>query len=123
MTLTNLDMGKGEHKSAEYLKIHPMGQLPALTDGPFSLFESGALLLYLGETFGALDSPQKRAKAAQWILFAQTTLSDALFKEEVGRGPEGGHRMPWGYRPGGRTNIGLTTNMLRMHAYTPDRHI
>ena len=88
VTLTNLDMAKEEHKSAEYLKINPLGRVPALTDGPFSLFESGALLLYLGETFGELTTPQKRAKAAQWILFSQTTLANALFTEEVGPGRE-----------------------------------
>ena len=84
LALKNLDMGKEEHKSAEYKKIHPLGQLPSLTDGPFSLFESGALLLYIGETFGALDTPQKRAKAVQWIVFSQSTLSNALFMEQVG---------------------------------------
>jgi Glutathione S-transferase, N-terminal domain len=42
-------------KSAEYLKLHPLGKLPVLTDGKeLLLHESGAIMLYLLERFGAV---------------------------------------------------------------------
>ena len=41
---------KGENKSPEYLLINPNGQVPAMTQGDFKLFESHAILRYLCES-------------------------------------------------------------------------
>lgn len=76
---------KREHKDPAYIKsVHPFGQVPALTadnggGATFALFESGAILSYLAEMHGALPTPESRAVAAQWILFANSTLAQALF--------------------------------------------
>lgn len=42
---------KGEHKSAGYLKINPMGKVPAIRDGEFTLAESRAIAIYLCEAY------------------------------------------------------------------------
>jgi glutathione S-transferase len=42
------------------LQIHPFGRVPALVDGGVTIFESGAILLYLGEKYGGLDTTEKR---------------------------------------------------------------
>ena len=49
--LINLDMRGRQHKQPDYLKINPFGKLPSLVDEStgISLFESGAILLYLAE--------------------------------------------------------------------------
>jgi hypothetical protein len=47
------------------LQIHPFGRLPVLVDGDMTLFESGAILLYLGEKYGGLDTIEKRYAAAR----------------------------------------------------------
>ncbi|HEY4973062.1 MAG TPA: glutathione S-transferase N-terminal domain-containing protein, partial [Steroidobacteraceae bacterium] len=51
-----VDIGKGEQHRPEFLKISPNNRIPALVDhdsagggAPLSLFESGAMLLYLAE--------------------------------------------------------------------------
>lgn len=41
-------------------QIHPFGRIPALVDGDVTLFENAAILLYLGEKYGGLDTLQKR---------------------------------------------------------------
>lgn len=46
-----LDMGAGEHQKPEYLEINPMGKVPAIADGDFKLWESGAILLYFMLTY------------------------------------------------------------------------
>jgi len=46
-----IDLGKGESRTPEFLRINPHGKVPALVDGDFALPESGAILWYLGETY------------------------------------------------------------------------
>ena len=65
-----VNMRAGEHKSAQYRTIHPFGQVPALEDDGLKMFESGAILCYMYDKAGKLDTPQKRALANQWTLFA-----------------------------------------------------
>jgi glutathione S-transferase len=76
-----LDMAAGEHRQPEYLAINPFGKVPALVDGDLSLWESGALLLYIGEQYGELTSTRARAIAAQWVLFANASLGPGIFIE------------------------------------------
>jgi glutathione S-transferase len=77
-----LDMQAGEHRKPEYLAINPMGKVPAIIDGDFKLWESGAILLYLDEKYGKVKhSLEERAQLAQWILFANSTLATGIFVE------------------------------------------
>lgn len=54
----DLDMLKGEHKAADYLKISPFGLVPAIDDGGYTLSDSNAILTYLVHTY---------AKGSHWI--------------------------------------------------------
>ncbi len=77
-----LDMQAGEHRQPEYLAINPIGKVPAIVDGDFQLWESGAILLYLADKYGKVtSSPEKRAELAQWVLFANATLGPGIFAE------------------------------------------
>lgn len=73
-----LDMQAGEHKTADFLALNPFGKVPVLTDGDVTLFESGAILLYLAEKFGKLGSLADKAIAYQWVLFANSTFAQGL---------------------------------------------
>jgi glutathione S-transferase len=77
-----LDMAVGAHRAPEFLAINPFGKVPALVDGDFQLWESGALLLYVAEKYGnALQTLEERAIAQQWVLFANATLGPGVFVE------------------------------------------
>jgi hypothetical protein len=72
------DVMKGEHFTPEYRAINPNNKLPAITDhepvdggGPFSVFETGAILIYLAEKTGQLLSTdfRKRSTTLQWLVW------------------------------------------------------
>lgn len=72
-----VDIGKGEQFSPEFLAISPNNRIPAIIDPegpdgqPLALFESGAILQYLGRKFGAFYPTNERAKAEvdQWLFW------------------------------------------------------
>src|SRR6201995_799272 len=56
-------------RGAEDLGHQPFGQVPWLTDGDISIFESGAILLHLGERSDALTpaDPRGRSEVREWL--------------------------------------------------------
>ncbi len=77
-----LDMQASEHLKPEFLAINPMGKVPAIADGDFSLWESGAILLYLAQKYDKTTfSGEQLATINQWISFANSTLFIGVFIE------------------------------------------
>ena len=77
-----LDLSAGEHRQPAYLAINPIGKVPAIVDGDFQLWESGAILFYLAQKYGKIpSSPEEQAKINQWILFGNATLGPGIFVE------------------------------------------
>ena len=68
-----------EGRSAAHVAHQPFGQVPWLTDGDRSIFESGAILLHLGERSEVLlpPDPPSRAKATQWLFAALNSVEMA----------------------------------------------
>ena len=72
-----VDIANGEQFAADYVTINPNGKIPTIVDqdgpggGPFAVFESGAILIYLAEKTGRLLSadPRRRSQAIQWLMF------------------------------------------------------
>ncbi len=58
---------------------HPFGQIPWLTDGDISIFESGAILLHLGELSDKLmpADPRARSEVIQWLFAALASVEAA----------------------------------------------
>ena len=81
--LVRLDPKKGDNKTPEYLAINPTGKVPSLVDGDVTMFESAAIVAYLGDKFGerrlapSFGSPD-RAAYYQWLFFGMTTLEQPV---------------------------------------------
>src|SRR5882724_13677531 len=68
-----------KERGPEHLAHQPFGQVPWLTDGDISIFESGAILLYLGERSDALmpADPHGRSEAKEWLFAALNSVEAA----------------------------------------------
>ena len=85
-TIHWVDIGKGEQFDPEFLKISPSNKIPALVDhdgpggGLFSVFESGAILIYLAEKTGRFlpKEPRRRSEVLQWLMFQMGTVGPML---------------------------------------------
>ena len=68
-----------DHRDAEHFAHQPFGQVPWLTDGDISIFESGAILLHLGHRSGALmpADPHGRSEAQEWLFAALNSVEMA----------------------------------------------
>ncbi|EQD75249.1 glutathione S-transferase domain-containing protein [mine drainage metagenome] len=69
-----LDLTKREQKDPAYLTLNPNGRIPTLVDrsrDAFTIFESGAILVYLAEKTGRLlpADPRGRSVVLQWLFF------------------------------------------------------
>lgn len=66
----------------DYLQWQPFGQVPAFEDGKVKLFESGAVLLYLGEQDERLlpREPQARADTTAWLIAALNSVEPAFMQ-------------------------------------------
>ena len=81
-----IDISAGDQFEPEFLKISPNNKMPAMVDldgpggTPYSLFESGAILMYLAEKTGKLMPGQIRARytVVQWLMFQMGGIGPLL---------------------------------------------
>ena len=81
-----IDLQKGEHKTAEYKAINPLGTVPCLVHGKLALGESNAILTYLCDAYPTELQSYKgltideRAKVSQYLSWYQGTYRPSLAK-------------------------------------------
>jgi glutathione S-transferase len=82
-------------KEPAHLAVHPFGQIPTYEDGELTLFESGSIILHLGERHpGLLPTDAKaRARAITWMFAALNTVEPSIVELEGGEVFEGDE--PW----------------------------
>ncbi len=84
-----VNIGAGDQFAPEFLAISPNNKIPAIVDSegprradgaPFSLFESGAILIYLAEKTGQFlpADPAARHETLQWLMFQMGGLGPML---------------------------------------------
>jgi glutathione S-transferase len=69
-------LAQGDQDSAEYRALQPFGQVPIFEEDGFVLFESGAIVLHIGERSERLlpRDPHARARATQWLIAALNSI-------------------------------------------------
>ena len=68
--LTKVDISNGEQFNPEFIKISPFSKIPVIIDhdGKETIFESGAILMYLAEKSGKFYKKEDRFKINQWLM-------------------------------------------------------
>jgi len=81
-----INIGKGDQFKSEFLKISPNNKMPAMVDPdgpgakPISIFESGAILIYLAEKTGRLTPTDARGRynVLEWLMFQMASVGPML---------------------------------------------
>jgi glutathione S-transferase len=109
-----LDAKKLDHRAPPYLAINPHGKVPGLVDGDVALFESGAILLYLGDKYGIekglwpTGAGQARADAVCWTVWAMTELGNYMMQYAYH-----GLDTPFSYKPEDRSKACAAYNQAQ----------
>ena len=75
--LMPVDTRKGEQHAASFTAINPNAKTPAIVDGDVTVFDSNAILLYLGEKTGRFmpeNKPAVRGEMLSWLMFVATGI-------------------------------------------------
>ena len=85
--LSVVSLRRGAHKCTDYLKIHPLGKVPALEIDNTIIFESLGICLYLADRFVDADiaplvtDRKRRADYCTWMALSAGTLEPAIFEQ------------------------------------------
>lgn len=78
-----IDLQAGDQQKPAFLALNPNGKVPLLVHDGTPIFESVAIAIHLGETFGVSKKlfPEpglRRAEALKWLVWSNVTLGEAL---------------------------------------------
>ena len=78
--VTKIDLGNNDQFKPEFVKISPFSKIPVITDheNNESIFESGAILIYLGEKSEKFYDQQDRLKINQWLMAQMGTVGPMI---------------------------------------------
>jgi len=80
-----IDFSASEQKADWYQEINPNGRIPTLDDDGFTIFESGAILVYLAEKTGTFlpRDVQGRSRVMQWLMFQMSGIGPMMGQVNV----------------------------------------
>jgi glutathione S-transferase len=73
-------LAQGDQNKPDYLALQPFGQVPVFEEDGLVLFETGAIVLHIGERSDALlpKDPAARARATQWLVAALNSVEPSI---------------------------------------------
>ena len=79
-TVHPINIGKDEQFAPDFLKISPNNKIPSIVDGEQSVFESGAILMYLGDKTGKLypRAAKARIRVHEWLMWQMSAIGPIL---------------------------------------------
>jgi glutathione S-transferase len=74
-------------KAPEHLALHPFGQIPTYEEGALRLFETGAIVLHIGQRYAGLlpEDADARARAIAWMFAAVNTVEPPILDLSTAR--------------------------------------
>lgn len=74
-------------KAPAHVSLHPFGQIPTYEEGDLVLFESGAIVLHIGERHGVIlpTDSDARSRAIGWMFAAINTVEPPIIEREMAR--------------------------------------
>ena len=82
-----VNLSEGEQKKPNFLKISPNGRIPAIvdTENDLSIFESGAIMIYLADKAGKLipQDTDRRYKVMEWLMFQMGGIGPIMGQANV----------------------------------------
>ena len=82
-----VNLSEGEQKKPNFLKISPNGRIPAIvdTENDLSIFESGAIMIYLADKAGKLipQDTNRRYKVMEWLMFQMGGIGPMMGQANV----------------------------------------
>ena len=78
--VTKIDLGNNDQFKPEFIKKSPFSKIPVITDheNNESIFESGAILIYLAEKSGKFYDKNERLKINQWLMAQMGTVGPMI---------------------------------------------
>ena len=78
--VVKVDINNGEQFEDEFKKISPLSKIPVIIDNKNkkTIFESGAILIYLGELSGKFYNPEERLEINQWLMAQMSYIGPML---------------------------------------------
>lgn len=96
-----LNMKAGEQREAAYLKVNPLGKVPAILHGDALVTEQVAIAIYLGDLFPeagltpAVDDP-RRGPYLRWLVYYASCFEPAIVDRYMKREPAPSMTSPYG---------------------------
>jgi GST-like protein len=90
-TVRAINLGANEQKQEWFLQLNPNGRIPVIVDHDapggkdVTVFETGAIMIYLAEKTGRLlpTVPQARAEVIQWLMFQMSGIGPMMGQANV----------------------------------------
>ena len=115
-----VDFGSGENRTPAFLRLNPRGQVPIFTDGDVTVWDSQAILVYLGRRYGGEEwlptEPVAMSEVMQWLAVSENEFLFGLARARQTKKMNG--PWPWDLVSNlGRSGLAVANEHLTGHEW------